>query len=63
MVGQTFGFASGAAPARTPSRPPNQGTLVGGREGVRAGAALDRQVESDKQIAAIPCQGNSDKPG
>ncbi len=26
--------------ARTPARPPYQGTFVGGRAGVRAGAAL-----------------------
>ncbi|MEM8696454.1 MAG: hypothetical protein AAGE05_10575, partial [Pseudomonadota bacterium] len=36
-----------------PTPPPDlplDGTLLGGREGVRAGAALNRQAESDKQI-------------
>ncbi|MEO1170330.1 MAG: class I SAM-dependent methyltransferase [Pseudomonadota bacterium] len=41
-------YRSSAAPARSPSRPPNQGTLMGGREGERAGAAISREGNSDK---------------
>ena len=32
--------AHSAAPARSPTRPPNDSTLLGGRVGERAGAAL-----------------------
>ncbi|RED16907.1 hypothetical protein DFR46_1941 [Parasphingopyxis lamellibrachiae] len=33
--------------ARSPTRPPIQGTLVGGRVGERAGAAISRKGNSD----------------